>query len=99
MRIACFATALLLAHIVLSAEAQTPAASLRVDVIEAVSKAPWFEVQSRNFRVVGNADKKRLRDIAVDLEEIRRQFFEMFPKEADYRLQTTVVAFRSDKNL
>jgi len=99
MRIARLAAVLLLAHFATSVEAQSPAASIRVDVIETVSKNPWFEVQSRNFRVVGNADKKRLREIAVDLEEIRRQFFEMFPKEADYRLQTTVVAFRNDKNL
>src|SRR5262247_4706949 len=99
MRIARLAAVLLLTHIVTSVEAQSPAGSIRVDVIETVSKNSWFEVQSRNFRVVGNADKKRLRDIAVDLEEIRRQFFEMFPKDADYRLQTTVVAFRNDKNL
>jgi hypothetical protein len=99
MRIARLAIVLLLVHIVTSVEAQSPTGSIRIDVIETVSKNPWFEVQSRNFRVVGNADKKRLRDIAVDLEEIRRQFFEMFPKDADYRLQTTVVAFRNDKNL
>ena len=99
MRIARLATVLLLAQIVTSVEAQSPVASIRVEVIETISKAPWFEVQSRNFRVVGNADKKRLRDIAVDLEEVRRQFFEVFPREADYRLQTTVVAFRNDKNL
>jgi tetratricopeptide (TPR) repeat protein len=90
MPIARLATVLLLALVGTSLEAQSP---------QIVSKAPWFEVQSRNFRVVGNADRKRLRDIAVDLEEIRRQFFAVFPKEADYRLQTTVVAFRNDKNL
>src|SRR5262245_10688695 len=97
MRIARLAAVLILVQIGISVEAQSPAGP--INVIETLSKNSWFELQSRNFRVVGNADKKRLREIAVDLEEIRRQFFEMFPKEADYRLPTTVVAFRDDKNL
>jgi tetratricopeptide (TPR) repeat protein len=73
--------------------------SIRVDVSAGLAKDPWFEVQSRNFRVAGNATTKQLQRIAVDLEEIRRQFLSVFPKSAASTVPTTVVVFRNDKSL
>jgi tetratricopeptide (TPR) repeat protein len=73
--------------------------SLRVDVTAALAKAPWFEVQSRHFHVTGDADTKQLRRIAVDLEEIRRQFLTVFPKKAASSVPTTVIVFRNAKSL
>jgi hypothetical protein len=73
--------------------------SIRTEVSEALSKAPWFEVQSRHFRVTGDADTKQLRRIAVDLEEIRRQFLTVFPKNAASVVPTTVIVFRNAKSL
>jgi tetratricopeptide (TPR) repeat protein len=73
--------------------------SIRVDVSAALAKAPWFEVQSRHFRVTGDADTKQLRRIAVDLEEIRRQFLTVFPKNAASPVPTTVIVFRNAKSL
>ena len=72
--------------------------SIRVDVSAALARAPWFEVQSRHFRVTGDADTKQLRRIAVDLEEIRRQFLTVFPKEAASPVPTTVIVFRNAKS-
>jgi hypothetical protein len=73
--------------------------SIRVDVSAALAKAPWFEVQSRHFHVTGDADTKQLRRIAVDLEEIRRQFLTVFPKRAVSLVPTTVIVFRNAKSL
>lgn len=73
--------------------------SIRVDVSEALAKTPWFEVQSRHFHVAGDADTKQLRRIAVDLEEIRRQFLTVFPKRAVSPVPTTVIVFRNAKSL
>jgi tetratricopeptide (TPR) repeat protein len=72
--------------------------SIRVEVSAALAKDRWFEVQSRNFRVTGNADTKQLRRIAVDLEEIRRQLLTVFPKKAASRVPTTVIVFRNAKS-
>src|SRR5215475_5893441 len=72
--------------------------SIRVDVSAALAKAPWFKVQSRHFRVTGDADTKQLRRIAVDLEEIRRQFLTVFPKNAVSPVPTTVIVFRNAKS-
>ena len=72
--------------------------SIRVDVSAALAKTPWFEVQSRHFRVAGDADTKQLRRIAVDLEEIRRQFLTVFPKNAVSPVPTTVIVFRNAKS-
>jgi tetratricopeptide (TPR) repeat protein len=72
---------------------------IRVEVSAALSKAPWFEVQSRNFHVTGNADLKQLRRIAVDLEEIRRYFLTVYPKKAASLVPTTVIVFRNTKTL
>jgi tetratricopeptide (TPR) repeat protein len=72
--------------------------SIRVEVSAALAKAPWFEVQSRHFRVTGDADAKQLRRIAVDLEEIRRQFLTVFPKKAASPVPTTVIVFRNAKS-
>jgi tetratricopeptide (TPR) repeat protein len=72
--------------------------SIRVDVSAALAKAPWFEVQSRYFRVTGDADTKQLRQIAVDLEEIRHQFLTVYPKKAASPVPTTVIVFRNAKS-
>jgi len=72
--------------------------SIRVEVSAALARAPWFEVQSRHFRVTGDADTKQLRRIAVDLEEIRRQFLTVFPKDAASPVPTTVIVFRDAKS-
>src|SRR6516164_8281164 len=72
--------------------------SIRVEVSAALARAPWFELQSRHFRVSEDADTKQLRRIAVDLEEIRRQFLTVFPKEAASPVPTTVIVFRDAKS-
>src|SRR5215510_15258572 len=72
--------------------------SIRVEVSATLSKDPWFEVQSRNFHVTGNADRKQLRRIAVDLEEIRRQFLSVYPRKAASSVPTTVIVFRDTKS-
>jgi len=94
VRLAAFCSFLLL----LSAGIHAQVYSIRVEVTERIMKDRWNEVKSRNFLVVGNVGTKQLRNIAVDLEEIRRQFYSLFPRETDYRLRTTVIVFRNEKS-
>src|SRR5262245_66642046 len=68
---------------------------MRVEVSAALTKDAWFEVESRHFHVAGNADTKQLRRIAVDLEDIRRQFLTVFPKNAVSAVPVTVIVFRN----
>jgi tetratricopeptide (TPR) repeat protein len=71
--------------------------SIRVEVSAALGD-PWFEVESKNFRVIGNANTKQLRRIAVDLEEIRRGFLTVYPKNAASTVPSTVIVFRNLKS-
>jgi len=71
--------------------------SIRIEVSAALSE-PWFEVESRYFRVIGNADTKQLRRIAADLEEIRRHFLTVYPKNAASTVPSTVIVFRNAKS-
>jgi hypothetical protein len=98
MRVARFAGVLVFALAIWYLRLSAQDYSIRVEVSAALAKAPWFEVQSRNFRVTGDADTKQLRRIAVDLEEIRRQFLTVFPKKAASPVPTTVIVFRNAKS-
>src|SRR5262245_48037296 len=98
MRLARFAGLVLLGLMIAYTGLWAQDYAIRVEVLGSVLNQPWLEVQSKNFLVTGNADAKQLRRIAVDLEEIRRQFFNVFPKKADSRVRTTVVVFRNNKS-
>jgi tetratricopeptide (TPR) repeat protein len=99
MRLARFAGLFVLILVALYLRALAQDYSIRVDVSAALAKAPWFEVQSKNFHVAGDADTKQMRRIAVDLEEIRRHFLTVFPKKAASPVPTTVIVFRNDKSM
>ena len=98
MRVARFAGLFVLILAIFYVRPLAQEYSIRVEVSAALAKAPWFEVQSRHFRVTGDADTKQLRRIAVDLEEIRRQFLTVFPKNAVSPVPTTVIVFRNAKS-
>src|SRR5262245_40415427 len=98
MRQARVAVLLVLSLMIANTGLRSQGYSIRVEVLGTVLKEPWLEVRSRNFLVTGNAGAKQLRAIAVDLEEIRRQFFTVFPKGADAKVRTTVIVLRNDKS-
>jgi len=73
--------------------------TLRVEVVDAAPKKDkWAEVHSEHFLIAGNAGEKELRRIAVDLEELRRLFYRVFPNpKPHYAAFTTVLVFRNGK--
>src|SRR5262245_42928786 len=98
MRLARFAGRLALGLMLACTALWAQSYAIRIEVLGTVLKEPWFEVRSRNFLVTGNASAKQLQRIAVDLEEIRRQFFTVFPKGSDSKVRTTVIVLRNDKS-
>src|SRR5262245_5832569 len=98
MRLARFAGRLALGLMLACTALWAQSYAIRIEVLGTVLKEPWFEVRSRNFLVTGNASAKQLQRIAVDLEEIRRQFFIVFPKGNDSKVKTTVIVLRDDKS-
>ena len=63
----------------------------------ALAKDNWVTVHSKNFLLVGNANEKQIRQVAVRLEQFREVFAQLFPKAVHSTpVPTTVVVFKSD---
>lgn len=61
------------------------------------AKDNWTRVQTKNFTLVGNANERDIRKIAVKLETFRETLSLMFPKaKITTAIPTTVVIFKSD---
>jgi tetratricopeptide (TPR) repeat protein len=64
----------------------------------AFAKDEWFEVQSKNFYLIGNASDKDIRRVATKLEQFREVFTKLFPKmNFSSPVPTTVIVFKSGK--
>lgn len=64
---------------------------------QANGKDTWTKVQSKNFTLVGNANERDIRKIAVKLETFRETLSLLFPKALiTTPTPTTVVIFKSD---
>ncbi len=65
---------------------------------KAFAKDEWFEVQSKNFYLIGNASDKDIRRVATKLEQFREVFVKLFPKmNFSSPVPTTVIVFKSGK--
>ena len=64
---------------------------------QAQGKDSWTRVQTKNFTLVGNANERDIRKIAIKLETFRETLLVMFPKaKISTPTPTTVVIFKSD---
>jgi len=60
-------------------------------------KDSWVRVQTKNFTLVGNANERDIRKIAIKLETFRETLSILFPKaKIATPTPTTVVIFKSD---
>jgi tetratricopeptide (TPR) repeat protein len=64
---------------------------------QANGKDNWTRVQTKNFTLVGNANERDIRKIAIKLETFRETLSQIFPKaRITTAIPTTVVIFKSD---
>jgi tetratricopeptide (TPR) repeat protein len=63
----------------------------------ASAKDSWVSVRSKNFLLIGNANEKEIRKVAVRLEQFREVFSRLFVR-ANFKssVPTTVIVFNSD---
>ena len=60
-------------------------------------KENWVSVRSKNFLLIGNANEKEIRQVAMRLEQFREVFSRLFAKaNLKSPVPTTVVVFKSD---
>ena len=61
------------------------------------AKDTWTSVRSKNFLLVGNANEKDIRQVAVRLEQFREVFSRLFTKvNVNSPVPTTVIVFKND---
>src|SRR5215218_5812010 len=63
------------------------------------AKDTWVSVRTKNFFMIGNADEKEIRKVALKLEQFRAVFTRLFPNiKFNTPVPTTVVVFKSDSS-
>ncbi len=63
------------------------------------AKDNWTSVRSKNFLLVGNADEKDIRQVAVRLEQFREVFSRLFSTlNVNSPVPTTVIVFKNDES-
>ncbi len=63
------------------------------------AKDTWVSVRTNNFFMIGNADEKEIRKVALRLEQFREVFTHLFPNiRFNTPVPTTVVVFKSDSS-
>jgi tetratricopeptide (TPR) repeat protein len=64
-----------------------------------LAKDTWVSVRTRNFLMVGNANEKEVRNVALKLEQFRTVFTKLFPNiKFNSPVPTTVIVFKSDSS-
>lgn len=62
-----------------------------------LAKDTWVSVRTKNFLMVGNANEKEVRNVALKLEQFRTVFTKVFPNiKFNSPVPTTVIVFKSD---
>jgi tetratricopeptide (TPR) repeat protein len=60
------------------------------------AKDTWMSVRTKNFYLIGNANEKEIRRVALKLEQFREAFIKLFPRiKFNTPVPTTVVVFKS----
>jgi len=61
------------------------------------AKDTWVSIRTKNFLMVGNANEKEVRKVALKLEQFREVFTKLFPNmKFNTPVPTTVVVFKDD---
>ena len=61
------------------------------------AKDTWVSVRTKNFFMIGNANEKEIRKVALRLEQFREVFTHLFPNmKFNTPVPTTVIVFKSD---
>jgi tetratricopeptide (TPR) repeat protein len=64
-----------------------------------LAKDTWVSVRTKNFLMVGNANEKEVRNVALKLEQFRAVFTKVFPNiKFNTPVPTTVIVFKSDSS-
>lgn len=63
------------------------------------AKDTWVSVRTKNFFMIGNANEKEIRNVALKLEQFREVFTRLFPNiRFNTPVPTTVIVFKSDSS-
>src|SRR3954469_14271377 len=63
------------------------------------AKDTWVSVRTKNFFMIGNANEKEIRKVALKLEQFREVFTNIFPNiQFNTPVPTTVIVFKSDSS-
>ena len=63
------------------------------------AKDTWTAVQSRHFKLVGNASEKEIKQVASRMEQFREVFTRLFPNmKFKTPVPTTIIVFKSDSS-
>jgi hypothetical protein len=63
------------------------------------AKDNWVSLRTKNFFLIGNANEKEIRQVALKLEQFREAFTIIFPKiRFNSAVPTTVVVFKSNSS-
>ena len=63
------------------------------------AKDNWVSIRTKNFFLIGNANEKEIRQVALKLEQFREAFTIIFPKiRFNSAVPTTVVVFKSNSS-
>ena len=63
------------------------------------AKDNWVSIRTKNFFLIGNANEKEIRQVALRLEQFREAFTIIFPKiRFNSAVPTTVVVFKSNSS-
>src|SRR6185295_7309371 len=64
-----------------------------------IAKDKWTSVRSKNFLLIGNANEKDIRQVAVRLEQFREVFSHLFTNmKISSPVPTTVIVFKNDES-
>ncbi|MEP6925834.1 MAG: tetratricopeptide repeat protein [Pyrinomonadaceae bacterium] len=72
---------------------------LFLPVLAAQAGEVWTRVTSKNFTLIGSTDEKEIRRVAMQLEQFRETFQQLFPNRKFNTAPTTVILFKNEQDL
>src|SRR5205085_9448629 len=64
-----------------------------------MAKDKWINLQTQNFNVIGNVEEKKMRELALKLEQFRFTFSQIYPGTPSAEpVPVTVIFFKDDNS-
>src|SRR5436190_366025 len=64
-----------------------------------MAKDKWIHLQTQNFNVIGNVEEKKMRELALKLEQFRFTFSQIYPGTPSAEpVPVTVIFFKDDNS-